>query len=96
MKCYYTLFSVDGISKNYESYILIFIIILYITLSILFHKCGYPMINDKIEIIIEQKQENEKNLNTNETINNKNKKKIKNNKQNNKIKKQKELKITFY
>ena len=51
MKCYYTLFTVDGISKNYEGYILTFIIIVFILLGILFYKCGYPTICDEIKMI---------------------------------------------
>ena len=48
MKCYYTLFTKDGIITNYESYILIFIIITFIILSILFYKCGYHSLEDNI------------------------------------------------
>ena len=71
MKCYYTLFTIDGISKNNESYILMFIIILYMILSILFYKCGYPTICDEI---IEIKEQTEKIINTNETVDKKMKK----------------------
>ena len=78
MKCYYTLFSVDGISNNYECYILIFIIILYIILAILFYKCGYPLLISDIREIIGIKEENEKNINVNETIDKKNKQNHKN------------------
>ena len=42
MKCYYTLFTVDGIKENFDCYILIFIIISFGVLSALFYKCGYP------------------------------------------------------
>ena len=72
MKCYYTLFTIDGISKNYESYILMFITILFIIFGIIFHKCGYPIINNKIRDIVKEKEENEKNININETIDKKN------------------------
>ena len=72
MKCYYTLFTVDGLSKNYESYILMFIIILFIIFGLIFYKCGYPTINYKIRDIVQTKEENEKNININETIDKKN------------------------
>ena len=55
MKCYYTLFTVDGLSKNYESYILMFIIILFIIFGLIFYKCGYPTINYKIRDIVQTK-----------------------------------------
>ena len=60
MKCYYTLFTIDGISENYESYILIFIIIIFIILSILFYKCGYPSIENDIKEIVEAKRRRRK------------------------------------
>jgi hypothetical protein len=44
MKCFYTLFTKEGIIKNIEHYILMFIIIIFIILGILFYKCGYPSI----------------------------------------------------
>ena len=79
MKCYYTLFTVDGISKNYECYILMFIIIIYIILGILFYKCGYPTICSDIKEIIGDKEEKEKNINANETIDKNNKGKVESN-----------------
>ena len=60
MMCYYTLFTKDGIVSNYESYILIFIIITFTILSILFYKCGYPSLEDNIKEIIETKEEAKK------------------------------------
>ena len=76
IKCYYALFTIDGISQNYESYILIFIIITFIILSILFYKCWYPSLNDDIREIIEIKEEEEKikNINIKQIIDNNNNK----------------------
>ena len=74
MKCYYVLFTKEGIVKNVENYILIFIIILFIILGILFYKCGYPLLEDDIKEIIESKEEDKNsNNNLNETIDNKEK-----------------------
>ena len=75
MKCYYILFSIDGLKENIEHYILIFIIILYIIFSILFYKCGYPLLNNDIKEIVELKEENN-NINMNATIESKEKKEI--------------------
>jgi hypothetical protein len=69
----------DGISQNYECYILMFIIIVYIILGILFHKCGYPTICSDIKEIIGDKEEKEKNINANETIDKNNKEKVESN-----------------
>ena len=77
MKCYHVLFSKEGLEKNVESYILIFIIICFIILGILFYKCGYPILNGDIKQILELKEEEEKNnhnnVNMNATIDNKEK-----------------------
>ena len=82
MKCYYTLFTKDGIVTNYESYILIFIIITFIILGILFYKYGYTSLEDTIKEIIETKEkgENIKYINIKEIIDNNN---IKNKKKKN-------------
>ena len=66
MKCYYTLFTKDGIYKNIGNYILLFFILTFIISGILFYKCGYPLLEDIISGIIEL--ENEKDFNKNETI----------------------------
>ena len=51
IKCYYTLFSKEGIISNIANYILLFTIILFMISSILFYKCGYSL----LEMIIEEK-----------------------------------------
>ena len=58
MKCYYTLFTKEGLYKNIGSYILIFTILLIIISSILFYKCGYHLLEDDIKEIIELKENN--------------------------------------
>jgi hypothetical protein len=68
MKCYYILFSKEGLRKNIEIYILIFIIMGFISLSILFYKCGYQQLCDGINEIIELKEE-EKNIHDNSNMN---------------------------
>ena len=39
MKCYYTLFTKDGLVKNIGSYLLLFIILIFISSGIFFYKC---------------------------------------------------------
>ena len=60
MKCVYTLFTKEGLSKNIGSYILLFIIILFIILGILFYKIGFHLINENIKKILKLKEKNEK------------------------------------
>ena len=68
MKCYKTLFSHEGLIKNIGSYILIFTIFLFMISSILFYKCGYPLLEDDINEIIKSREENsEKNINIKKT-----------------------------
>ena len=52
MKCYQTLFSKDGLLTNIGSYILLFIIIVHMISTILFYKCGYYILENKIKYII--------------------------------------------
>ena len=61
MKCYYTLFTKDGLVKNIGSYLLSFIILIIISSGILFYKCGYFFIEEKIKEIESKKNEKEKN-----------------------------------
>ena len=69
MKCVYTLFSKSGLLKNICSYILLFTILLFLISAILFHKCGYNLLEDDIQEIIEKKEKNEHdNLNVQNTI----------------------------
>ena len=81
MKCVYTLLTKNGLIKNIGSYILFFTILLFLISAILFYKCGYNLLEDNINKIIEsRKNRNIKfNLNKNETIdiNNTKKKKYK-------------------
>ena len=58
MKCYYTLFTKDGILKNFCSYILIFIIILFLISGIIFYKCGYYLLEDIINNLKYNKSKN--------------------------------------
>ena len=53
IKCYYTLFTKEGIISNIANYILLFTIILFMISSILFYKCGYKM----LEMVIQEKQD---------------------------------------
>ena len=82
MKCYYTLFSKDGIAENIGNYILLFMILFFIILGILSYKWGYPLLFGKINELKE-------NIKIKTKVNNKNincKKKRKNLKINNKTK----------
>jgi hypothetical protein len=56
MKCYETLFSMDGLLRNIGSYILFFIIIIHMFSIILFYKCGYHILENKIKNIISKIQ----------------------------------------
>ena len=56
MKCYYLLFSVEGINNNIANYILIIIIFLHTTFSIIFCMKGYNKLILKIKEIEKQKQ----------------------------------------
>ena len=66
MKCYYTLFTKEGLYKNIGSYILIFTILLLLISSILFYKCGYLLLEDDIKEIINLKEINIKESNIKE------------------------------
>ena len=61
MKCFYTLFSKEGLSKNISSYILIVIIVIYIILAFLFYKIGYNSLMEEIKIILLKKDEKKDN-----------------------------------
>ena len=67
MKCAYTLFTKDGILYNIANYILILFVLLFLISSIVFYKCGYPLLEDDIKEIIELKKEDKKNKNIIET-----------------------------
>ena len=61
MKCAYTLFTKDGILNNIANYILLLFILLFLISSIAFYKCGYPLLEDDINEIIELKKEDKEN-----------------------------------
>ena len=56
MKCYYTLFTKEGLSRNIGSYLLIIIFVIFIISGILFYKCGYPFFEKDIDEIIDLKE----------------------------------------
>ena len=56
IKCVYTLFSKDGLSKNIGNYIMLVIVACFIILLILFYKVGHQLIFDEIEIILKSKK----------------------------------------
>ena len=66
MKCYYILFSIDGILYNIGFYIISSIILLYFICIILFYKIDYPKLKKQISDIINAIR----NLNKNNFINN--------------------------
>ena len=57
MRCIYTIFTKEGLSKNIGNYILLFIIISFVILSILFYKVGYELLLKEIELIIKKEEE---------------------------------------
>ena len=69
VKCYYTLFTKEGISKNIGNYIMAFILICFIILLILFYKVGYPLLLNNIKEIIETEEKKKINNNTNTNFN---------------------------
>ena len=85
MKCYYTLFTKDGLLTNIGSYLLFFTILLFLVSGIIFYKCGYNVLDIDINEIISLKEKKKK------IKNNPNKKS--NLKDNRKEKKLKDLKI---
>ena len=56
MKCYYTLFNINGLLKNIGNYIISSIIIFTIILSVLFKIKGYNNLKNKINKIIKNKR----------------------------------------
>ena len=60
MKCYYTLFTKDGMIKNIASYILLFMILGFIISGIAFYKCGFFILEDIIKKIMLQKEKEHK------------------------------------
>ena len=62
MKCYKTLFTKDGIKNNIGSYIILFNIFIIMISGILFYKCGFLMLEEKITEIYNIKVKIEKNI----------------------------------
>ena len=74
MKCTKELFSKDGLKNNISSYIILIIILFFILSIILFIKCGYPLLENEINEIINLVGKIQKNNNnTNALISNANK-----------------------
>ena len=65
MKCYETLFSKEGLLTNIGSYILLFIIIVHMISIILFYKCGYYFLEEKMKGIISKMKKKPKLSNRN-------------------------------
>ena len=72
MKCFYTLFSKEGMSNNIGNFILLSIIVIFAILLILFYKVGYELLTTEINTIIEEGQKIELNNNLKKDINNDN------------------------
>ena len=65
MKCIYTLFSKEGLVRNYANYILLLIFLTYLILIILFYKVGYYILEGEINKIIKYKESIQNNININ-------------------------------
>ena len=70
MKCYKTLFTKDGLIGNIGNYVLLFVILLFMISLILFYKCGYNLLEDKMKKIysIKLSEKENENINIKETI----------------------------
>ena len=55
MKCVDTLFSKEGLITNIGSYLLLFTFVVNAISAILFYKCGYHIIENHIEEVINSK-----------------------------------------
>jgi hypothetical protein len=55
-ECTYVLFTVDGIKTNISSYLLLIIIFYFLSSIILFIKCGYPLLKEDIQKILNKKK----------------------------------------
>ena len=86
MKCTKTLFTKEGLKSNISSYILLIIIFFFLLSIVLFIKCGYILLSNSIDHLINERRKQQKDINKHNKIitgnnNNKNKK-IKYSKQN--------------
>ena len=77
MKCYYTLFTKDGLLTNIGSYLLFFTILLFLVSGIIFYKCGYNLLEMDIDEIISLKEKKKIKNSPNKKNNQKNNKKEK-------------------
>ena len=69
IKCTKNLFSKEGLKNNISSYILIIFIFHFLLSIILFIKCGYHLLNNEINNIINEKQKMQKqNKNNNQLV----------------------------
>ena len=64
-ECAYVLFSVDGIKTNISSYLLLIIIFYFLSSILLFIKCGFPLLKEKIQKILNSKKKNSTKKNKN-------------------------------
>ena len=62
MKCVSLLFSKNGLIKNIGSYILFLVIILFTISIFIFYKCGYQLIENSINEILDLKINNQNNI----------------------------------
>ena len=65
MKCYYTLFTKEGIYKNLGNYILLFVSLIFMISGILFYKFGFHFLEEKVSKALIEK---EKEVEINESI----------------------------
>ena len=62
MKCVDTLFSKDGLITNIGSYLLLFTFVFNVISAIIFYKCGYHIIENHIQEVINLKRKDKKKL----------------------------------
>ena len=60
VKCYELLFSKEGLLTNFGSYILIAIIVFHLISIFIFYKCGFQIIENNLEDIIDEKKSKKK------------------------------------
>ena len=61
-KCTKTLFTKDGLIENIGNYILVFTFLFFMISAIIFYKCGYQIIEDNIQEILNSKKKNKVNI----------------------------------
>ena len=83
MKCTKTLFTKEGLKSNISSYILLIIIFFFLLSIVLFIKCGYILLSNRIDHLINERRKQQKDINKHNKIKsfkqNKGKKKKKSN-----------------